>query len=42
MVKFCDIIDYEAKFVLKTKPVLKSTQLDELFFDQKVRGFFTS
>ena len=42
MVKFCDIIDYEANFVLKTKPVLKSTQLDELFFDQKVRDFFTS
>ncbi len=42
MVKFCDIIDYETKFVLKTKPVLKSTLLDELFFDQKVRDFFTS
>jgi hypothetical protein len=42
MVKFCDIIDYETKFVLKTKPVLKSTLLDELFFDKKVRDFFTS
>ena len=42
MVKFCDIIDYKTDFVLKTKPIVKSTQLDELFFDNNVRDYFTS
>ena len=42
MIKFCDIVDYKTDFVLKTKPILKTTQLDEVFFDPKVRDFFTS